>query len=507
MHPALQNLEVIEIICSYTNHGTLPALACTCRVFEHAALNVLWRDLQSVGTLIRCMPDELFVIEPGRMVLQKPPDDKMWDTLYRYTSRGHSIRQPYESMYIEALSSILLSCPLAPASWFPNLRNLTWKANGTRGAAVFLRMALVPTLLVLEVEVSASVSAAFLSVLSSLGTLCPRLQSMTLNHHPILDQSIRKISSFIVKPISKLHHLRVLDIWELGDQHIQHIMELQALQSLKLKLGASSTWEKQSHLQLPGFHDLHSLFLCIYNFGYACNFFASVEVVRSKEICISFYPPSPARASTILSQFLDILQERCDCNKLECFSLAGNSRIPLAVASGVFTLLHAFRNLTRLNIQEGYNISVSDEELCQLVRAWPKLRVLQISSYVAIDTTTVPTFHGLIGLLRLCPALISLALVIDTTKLDNIDLTNPNGGSLNTCLNRLTLDNSLIDSPVNVALILDGLFPHLEQVDLDCWERIPMSNLPQKIPAMEQWVSVNDILRGFSVVRKRCVEV
>lgn len=77
MHPALQNLEVIDIICSYTNHGTLPALACTCRVFEHAALNVLWRDLQSVGTLIRCMPDELFVIEPGRMVLQKPPDDKM----------------------------------------------------------------------------------------------------------------------------------------------------------------------------------------------------------------------------------------------------------------------------------------------------------------------------------------------------------------------------------------------------------------------------------------------
>ncbi|KAG2074681.1 hypothetical protein BDR04DRAFT_1229255 [Suillus decipiens] len=508
MHPALRNLEVIHMICSYTKHETLPALACTCRAFEHPALNVLWRNLQSVDTLIECMPDDLFDFEQGDVVLQKPPDDKTWDTLCRYTSRVHSIRQTYYQLVpTEALSLILLSCPLAPASLFPNLRNLIWKTDGTRSAADFLRMALVPTLLVLEVNVSVSTSPAFLSVLSSFGTSCPRLQSITLKYHPVLDdQSIRKILPFIVKPISKLHQLRVLNIWELGDQDIKHIMELQALQSLTLSLGVSSTWKKRSHLQLPGFRDLHSLLLSIDNFDYACNFFAALEVVRSREITISFYPQSPARASTILSHFFVILQERCDCNKLECFSLVGYSRIPLTVASDVFTSLHAFRNLTQLNIQRGCNISMSDEGLCQLVRAWPKLQILQISSYVAIDTTTVPTFHGLIGLLRLCPALISLALVIDTTKLDNIDLMSPSGGSLNTCLNHLTLGNSLIDSPANVALILSGLFPHLEQVDLDCWEHIPVNNLPQKIPAMEQWASVNDILRGSSVVRKWCVE-
>ncbi|KAG1900593.1 uncharacterized protein F5891DRAFT_909718, partial [Suillus fuscotomentosus] len=155
----------------------LPALASTCRIFD-PALDVLWRNLSSVEALTRCMPGDLFTVEQGCMVLQKPPDDKMWDTLCKYTSRVRSIRQIYHTS-IEALGSILLSCPLAPTSLFPNLRELTWHANGTRGAADFLRMALVPTLLILDVTVSSvSTSHAFLSVLSSLGTSCPHLQSL-----------------------------------------------------------------------------------------------------------------------------------------------------------------------------------------------------------------------------------------------------------------------------------------------------------------------------------------
>jgi hypothetical protein len=58
---------------------------------------------------------------------------------------------------------------------------------------------------------------------------------------------------------------------------------------------------------------------------------------------------------------------------------------------------------------------MADEELCQLVRGWPKLQVLSISRFVAVNETTIPTFHGLISLLQLCPALTSLTLVIDTT--------------------------------------------------------------------------------------------
>ncbi|KAG1752899.1 hypothetical protein EDB19DRAFT_1627623 [Suillus lakei] len=68
MHPALRNLEVIHTISSYTERGTLPALAATCRAFEHPALNVLWRDLDSVEPLIRCVPGDLFSFLQGSVV-------------------------------------------------------------------------------------------------------------------------------------------------------------------------------------------------------------------------------------------------------------------------------------------------------------------------------------------------------------------------------------------------------------------------------------------------------
>ncbi|KAG2111184.1 uncharacterized protein F5147DRAFT_771916 [Suillus discolor] len=506
MHPALRNLEVIDIIISHTAHGTLPALASTCRIFQDPALDVLWRNLSSVETLISCMPGDLFTVEQGCMVLQKPPDDKMWDTLCKYTSRVRSIRQTYSSMSIEALGSILLSCPLAPRSLFPNLRKLTWRANGTRGAADFLRVAFVPTLLVLNVAVSSvSTSIAFLSVLSSLGTLCPRLQSLYMDYEPLTDHSYCKIIPFVIKPFSTLHHLRALQVWDIGDQGIQHIMQLRALQSLTLDLNSWSIGEKRSYLRLPGFHDLNYLGLHVNKLEDASKFFVSLEVVRSRDITVFFSPRSPPPASAMLSQFLGILQERCDNDKLERLSLVGYSKAVLT-EPGVFTPLHAFRNLTQLNIQGSFSISMSDEQLCQLVRAWPRLKVLKISSWIVIDVATVlPTFHGLIGLLQLCPALTSLALVIDTTKLDGIDLRNPSGGRFNT-LNCLTLGNSPIDCPVNVALILSGLFPRLEQVNIDCWNGYQLYVIPQRTPAMKQWASVNSILRGFSVVKERRVE-
>ncbi|KAG1890197.1 hypothetical protein F4604DRAFT_1551469, partial [Suillus subluteus] len=96
--------------------------------------------------------------------------------------------------------------------------------------------------------------------------------------------------------------------------------------------------------------------------------------------------------------------------------------------------------------------------------AWPELQVLEINRYLDFQDTTVLTFHGTISLLRLCSALTSLALVIDGTKLGGIDLKRPGGGICNEGPQFLVLGNSPVESPENVALILSGLLPRLEQV-------------------------------------------
>ncbi|KAG1781719.1 hypothetical protein EV702DRAFT_603098 [Suillus placidus] len=504
MHAALGNLEVIYTVCSYTQLGSLPALASTCRAFERPALNILWMDLQSPEPLIKCLPSDLFSIDRERLVLQKPPDGMIWDTLCKYTSRVHSITATQSrrlTAIIEPLSSLMLSCPSASASLFPNLRKLIWFADGTHSAVAFLRMTLVPSLLVLDVRIS-SASSAFLSVLSSVGALCPHLQDMALRIQPVTDESFRKISLFVTQPISQLYHLHSLLVWDLGNQGIKHVMRLRALRSLSLDLRTFLACERKSRLEFPGFHDLIFLGLSTDSFKRASNFLSSLRVMESKEIKIDFNQvahPSTS-GSTTLSQFFTILQERCDTDKLEDFTLLGISG-KVRAEPGVFMPLQACPNLTRLSVERGCDISISDEELCQLVRNWPKLEVLKISCYNPIDNTTMPTLHGLIELIRLCPILTSLVLVIDATKLDGIDLKSPGGGSCNKYLKHLVLGNSPLGIPLKVALILSGLFPNLEQVNLDCPDTVQI-----KKSTMERRASVNSFLGGFSIIRERCTK-
>ncbi|KAG1906734.1 uncharacterized protein F5891DRAFT_941305 [Suillus fuscotomentosus] len=511
MHAALQNLEVIHVVSSHTERVTLPALASACRAFQSPALNVLWRDLHSMEPLVRCLPTDLFRLSSYGQALRKPLDNKMWDTLVKYTFRVRSItvkQTSHPSALIVSLNVIMLSYPSAPASLFPNLCELTWYAGGSHFAAEFLRMTLVPSLRVLTLRF-ASASSTFLSVLSSLGTLCPHLRSMTLRYRPTTEDSSSKLSPFIAQPISQLHKLHTLMLWDLANTGMDHIMQLQALRSLDLDLRTSSVGERQSLLPFPGFHHLHYLCLRFGAFERAMDLLSSLQVIRSKEIKIAFascIAESSESPSMSLSQFLAILPEICDNKKLQRLSLMGSKVIHTELA--VFTPLCAFRNLIVLRIERGCSTSISDGELCQMVAARPMLQVLKISCYIAIDTTAVPMFHGLLGVLRLCPFLTSLALAIDTTKLEGINLRSPSGENLNTYLNDLTLGNSLIASPLNVALILSGIFPYLEQVDLDCWHTAPMNSFCSAIDknsAMETWASVNSLLHGFRIVRERIV--
>lgn len=141
---------------------------------------------------------------------------------------------------------------------------------------------------------------------------------------------------------------------------------------------------------------------------------------------------------------------------------------------------------------------MSNKELGQLATAWPKLQILRIQCHTS-DDSIIPTFHGLITLLGRCPALISLALVTNVTKLNGTDLKSPGGGCRNERLKFLALRNSPIKAPVNVALIISGLFPNLKEVD--CWNAYPVQT--KSLTREQQWELVNSIIGGFSLVEER----
>lgn len=460
--------------------------------------------------LVKCLPSDLFSIdEDDRVVLQKPIDSKLWDTLFEYLFRVHSItitQTSIPSAVIEHLNLLMLASPSTTMSWFPNLHKLTWHANGTRIFAPILRMALVPSMLVLNVEISLPPDYTFLSVLSSLGALCPYLQNMTFRiRHESEDltlKSLPQISPFIAQPMSQLHHLHTLSIWDAGSEVLELVMKLRAIQSLSLDLRASSAWGEKPRFQSPGFDCLKWFNISTRTIWHASNFFSSLRVVKSKQIKVDVASTRTRlpRRSQLITEFFAILQERCDHDILEYLSLSIGHSKGLSPKPSDFTPLRAFSNLTHLLIAGTGNISNSDEGLCQLAKALPKLQVLKINETKL--STQLPTFHGLINLIWCCPALTSLALAIDTTESEGIDPKCPGSGRCNKRLKCLALENSTINDPVNVALIISGLFPSLEQVDLAYWGTF----YKDKMDTMSPWVIVNNVLHGFRVARERRVE-
>lgn len=147
--------------------------------------------------------------------------------------------------------------------------------------------------------------------------------------------------------------------------------------------------------------------------------------------------------------FCAMLVQQCDNDILEGITHCEQSYDTfrnVSVQRSDFGPLHLLRNLTCFDIAAACTISISDGELSELVKAWPKLKTLKLSYYRDSTMNVLPTFHGLINVLGSCPDLVSLSLVIDATQLDGIDVKSPANGIYYDGLQELDLGNSLIDS-------------------------------------------------------------
>lgn len=379
---------------------------------------------------------------------------------------------------------------------FPKLRCLAWGNNQTHLAIEFLRMAFVPSLVSLDLQISL-ISPALALLLFDIGTACPNLTSFQIDY-PVLNHEMAPI---LTEVICQLHRLSVLTVCKLEDKGMAHIMQLQSLKELWLYIGSSDLRRTGLSSQSLSLEHLESLGLQDIRLDHITDFLRSLRTVRSKRIAAMFSNAFEQKSDSIFG-FCAMLVQQCDNDILEGITHCEQSYDTfrnVSVQRSDFGPLHLLRNLTCFDIAAACTISISDGELSELVKAWPKLKTLKLSYYRDSTMNVLPTFHGLINVLGSCPDLVSLSLVIDATQLDGIDVKSPANGIYYDGLQELDLGNSLIDSPVDVALVLDGLFPNLPELNLAHW----IGTLFDEGGVMESWTLVNDILRGFCIARTR----
>jgi hypothetical protein len=74
---------ITEIFLQICNEQVLPgatlaAMAQSCRTFEEPALSTLWHTQNSIGPIMGCLPDDLWVEQSGAKFMVNPVDALTW---------------------------------------------------------------------------------------------------------------------------------------------------------------------------------------------------------------------------------------------------------------------------------------------------------------------------------------------------------------------------------------------------------------------------------------------
>ncbi|XP_006454018.1 hypothetical protein AGABI2DRAFT_196685 [Agaricus bisporus var. bisporus H97] len=144
--------KLLEAVLDASNgKRMLSRLARTCKAFCAPALNILWRELDSLVPIIGLFPNNIMrkAHKPG-FGLIKAPESEDWAAVVKYSDRVRRIT------YNEATNNLATVFPLLenrPHHYIlPNLEELTWKAqtaSGLERASMFLN----PTLKVINLQI------------------------------------------------------------------------------------------------------------------------------------------------------------------------------------------------------------------------------------------------------------------------------------------------------------------------------------------------------------------
>ncbi|PPQ67100.1 hypothetical protein CVT25_005701 [Psilocybe cyanescens] len=145
-----------SILDSPNGRRSLSRLARTCSAFSGPALDVLWRELDSIIPIVGLFPGHLLkkTKRPG-LGLSKAPRDEDWQAIIKYSERIHRIAYD-ESTNTVAPSIFSIfeeSRPQKLTYILPRLQELTWKVE-TPAALDRCGIFLHPQLQVLNLEIS-----------------------------------------------------------------------------------------------------------------------------------------------------------------------------------------------------------------------------------------------------------------------------------------------------------------------------------------------------------------
>ncbi|RPD57059.1 hypothetical protein L227DRAFT_578249 [Lentinus tigrinus ALCF2SS1-6] len=485
-------------------------LARTCKAFKEPALNVLWRDLDSITPLLGLFPSTILrrARRPG-LGLTKPPEKDDWARILAYGARVKSIG------YVEMSGNISPSIlPMLeehrPATYIlPNLTSLTWKVE-TAANLERCRMFLGPHVESVTLEVG-SKNAKINDILEEIASHKGLTSFAFTLHNNLPDKFTETFGGNVA-----LEKLALTAPGALAPKVGKWASSLPQLKTLGVDLSARNTPAVEGFFDdiSPGsgystpssvggtdsgvfsgdeldfsearkaavrltrdgprrgaFAKLSNLTLT----GEAANLATFLKHLTSPLAQLDLVmedPPQPIDwhdlCTVVSDQFSDTLQSlRINATSASRFgelvratSRGGDAplrRLPL-------TYFSMLPRLWRFEVDLPESAIFEEQDVKHIARICPNIEILRLCPMARFAPTGAPpaiTLESIVPLTRDCRRLHTLAVVVNAAELSNDDVYSTRVVCSRSLL-RLHVGHSWITNPLQTAVLLSHLTPYLE---------------------------------------------
>ncbi|KAJ7777403.1 hypothetical protein B0H16DRAFT_1505370 [Mycena metata] len=484
MHRSLRIPEIIGLIFSHLNPHVegdaqaLATLARTRKAFHDIALDALWRYQSSIINLLRCMPSDLWEVQPPDITATPPRYRQTW------TPRRAIVRSDCESKNFHRVRSLLSSGThdlvevyrsfqafLQGDSLLPNLQKLQWYHHfapelmniflGSRINSIHLMGYCGPGLL-------PTLASRYSTQLDNVSIRADVTNQEEVGESWVRGEelSLDRLSTFVCA----LTRVKSLHVRSLNVAAFMHLGHLSTLEILHASLPTSLTFPDIASRRLFGYLREAKIFIPQ---GAEIGLLPLTAFVRTwntpalesfEATCM--FRGSPAGTVKLVEDLYRALASHCSHNSLQILNFHISHSVEDAaefvLPGHSLRLLFLFTRLTVLSLRIDAGFALDDATVAELVHSWPSLEELQLVS----DTHHHPPGNTLLGIRALaehCPRLHTLEMTLDATTIP-LPTKNPVSQAIHGCLSSLDVAFSSISNASSVAHFLSSIFTSLKEV-------------------------------------------
>ncbi|KAH7913103.1 hypothetical protein BJ138DRAFT_1146819 [Hygrophoropsis aurantiaca] len=485
--------------------ASLASIARTSRVFYSCAMEILWARLHSLRPLVQSLPADLWKLENKRLKFQRHMSVRDWMVFFHYAWRVRSLTISKETKWKESLSLFdpdvlrALTFPPTFGCVFPRLASLHWECTNRETLSV-LRMFLSDRLTTLTLRLPGmNLDVSSQSFLASLGALCPNLKRLSVSGYGIdrfaLDTAVSDC-------ILDLVYLETLTCGTLSEMAIAHIARLRLPLVLSFDFpGVPLSPQVLQLFRYPAWSTVKRLSISA---PAPTSLMPLTQTLYIAPRCLDFTFLNGEPCDT-LQEFFGGLTRCCYQKSIEEFSVIYTTTTHISRNSH-FTIntirpLLLLTNLQSLTLVTGSTMRLDNKAIKEMAQCWPLLRTLDIN----VNTwrgTRVST-KGLIHLLKHCPQLQSLSIVIDFSPVDlfTVPTKAPAHGFSHKNLQFAYFGQSIIKHPLAITAFLTALMPNLSYVE--AWDLQGRATEEDQTLYSDRWAEVHSLLVAFHAIRKQ----